>query len=181
MARITSRPRTRRQTLYRLAHADPSIDGLLDAVDADKASSGYDLDFPELGGVPAILVHGTASHDAAWCADASATTGVSMTYTDRTSGAILLLAVDRCVYAISYGAGHRLIRDELKDQRFGLRFAVRQLDGDRIHRMPGGRGRQDSILVPGGLPIWCYGLDGVCQRGWPYRRRAQACGSHFLP
>ena len=26
--------------------------------------------------------------------------------------------------------------------------------------MPGGRGRQDSILVPGGLPIWCYGLDG---------------------
>ena len=25
--------------------------------------------------------------------------------------------------------------------------------------MPGG-GRQDSVLVPGGLPIWCYGLDG---------------------
>lgn len=164
MARFISRPRTRRQTLYLLAHADPSIDGLLDAVDAEKAGSGYDLDFPDLGGIPAVLVHGAASRSAAWCADASATTGVPMAYTDRTSGAVLLLAVDRRVYAVSYGAGHRLIRDELKDQRFGLRFAVRQLNADRIHRlvhrMPGGRGRQDSILVPHGLPIWCYGLDG---------------------
>ena len=87
-----------------------------------------------------------------------------MAYTDHASGAVLLLAVDRRVYAVSYGTGHRLIRDELKDPRFGLRFAVRQLDADRIHRlvhrMPGMRGRQDSVLVPGGLPIWCYGLDG---------------------
>jgi uncharacterized protein (TIGR04141 family) len=164
MARITSRPRTRRQTLYLLAHAHPSMDGLLDAIDAEKAGPGYDLDFPDLGGVPAVLVHGAVSNGAAWCADASATTGVPVAYTERTSGAVLLLAVDGRVYAVSYGVGHRLIRDELKDQRFGLRFAVRQLDADRIHRlvhrMPGGRGRQDSVLVPGGLPIWCYGLDG---------------------
>ena len=163
MARTTSRPRTRRQTLYLLAHAEPTLDGLLDAIDEDKAA-GYYLDFPDLDGVPAVLVHGSAAYGAAWCADASATMGVRMAYTDRASGAVLLLAVDGRVYAISYGAGHRLIRDELKDQRFGLRFAVRQLDGDRIHRlvhrMPGGRGRQDSILIPGGLPIWCYGLDG---------------------
>jgi uncharacterized protein (TIGR04141 family) len=167
MARITSRPRTRRQTLYLLTHADPGIDGLLDAVDAEKAGSDYDLDFPDLGGIPAVLVHGAASSGAAWCADASATTGMPMRYTDRTSGAVLLLEVDRGVYAVSYGAGHGLIRDELKDQRFGLRFAVRQLDADRIHRlvhrMPGGRGRQDSVLVPGGLPIWCYGLDGYAR------------------
>ena len=163
MARTTSRPRTRRQTLYLLAHAESSLDGLLDAIDEDKAA-GYYLDFPDLDSVPAVLVHGSAAYGAAWCADASATTGVRMAYTDRVSGAVLLLAIDGRVYAISYGAGHRLIRDELKDQRFGLRFAVRQLDGDRIHRlvhrMPGGRGRQDSILIPGGLPIWCYGLDG---------------------
>jgi uncharacterized protein (TIGR04141 family) len=131
------------------------MDGLLDAIDAEKAGPGYDLDFPDLGDVPAVLVHGAVSYGAAWCADASATTGVPMAYTERTSGAVLLLAVDGRVYAVSYGAGHRLIRDELKDQRFGLRFAVRQLDADRIHRlvhrMPGGRGRQDSILVPGGL------------------------------
>ncbi len=131
---------------------------------AEKAGPGYDLAFPDLGGVPAVLVHGAASYGAAWCADASATTGAAMAYTDRASGAVLLLAVNKRVYAVSYGDGHRLIRDELKDQRFGLRFAVRQLDADRIHwlvhRMPGGRRRQDSILVPDGLPIWCYWLDG---------------------
>lgn len=164
MARVTSRPRTRRQTLYLLAHADPDIDGLLEAIDTEKAGPGYDLAFPNLGDIPAVLVHGATSHRAAWCADASVTTGLPMAYTDQASGAVLLLAVDRRVYAVSYGTGHRLIRNDLKDQRFGLRFAVRQLDADRIHRlvhrMPGSRGRQDSILVPGGLPIWCYGLDG---------------------
>src|SRR5450755_1068866 len=113
MARITSRPRTRRQTLYLLAHAESSLDGLLDAIDEDKAA-GYYLDFPDLDGVPAVLVHGSAAYGAGWCADASATTGVRMAYTDRASGAVLLLAIDGRVYAISYGAGHRLIRDELK-------------------------------------------------------------------
>lgn len=164
MVHTSSRPQTRRLTLHFLAYADPDIDGLLDAIDAEKAGPGYDLAFPDLGGIPAVLVYGAASHRAEWCADASATTGVPMAYTDRASGAALLLAVDRHVYAVSYGTGHRLIRDELKDPRFGLRFAVRQLDADRIHRlvhrMPGRRGRQDSVLVPSGLPIWCYGLDG---------------------
>jgi uncharacterized protein (TIGR04141 family) len=159
---MSSRPRTRRQTLYLLAHADPTPEGMLNAID-DEKTSGYHLEFPSLG-VPAVLVHGSVPYRAAWCTDASATTGVAMTYTDRGSGAVLLLAVDGRVYALCYGAGRWLIRDELKDQRFGLRFAVRQLDADRIsrivHRMPGGRGRQDSILIPGGLPIWCYGLDG---------------------
>ena len=78
MARVTSRPHTRRQTLYLLAYADPNIDGLLDAIDAERAGPGYDLAFPDLGGIPAVLVHGGASHSAAWCADASVTTGVPM-------------------------------------------------------------------------------------------------------
>ena len=34
----------------------------------------------------------------------------------------LLPAVDGLVYAVSYGAGRWLVRDETKDQRFGLRF-----------------------------------------------------------
>lgn len=164
MARMTSHPRTRRQTLYRLVHAEATLDGMLEALDLEGAGRGYSLDFPDLGDVPAVLVHGSATSTARWCMDASATTGVPMEYADRASGAVLLLAVDDLVYAVSYGAGRWLVRDELKDQRFGLRFAVRQLDADRIHRLvhrlPGGRGRQDSILVPGGLPIWCYGLDG---------------------
>jgi uncharacterized protein (TIGR04141 family) len=162
---MTSRPRTRRQTLHLLAYAEPTVEGMLEALDDQKlVSSDYHLEFPDLGGIPALLVHGTGTRRAGWCGDASATTGVAMSYTDRSAGAVLLLVVDGLVYAVSYGAGCWLIRDEFKDQRFGLRFGVRQLDSDRIrrlvHRLPGRRGRQDSILVPGGLPIWCYGLDG---------------------
>jgi hypothetical protein len=51
MACSTSRPRTRRQTLYFLPYAEPSLDGLLDAFDDDKVPAGYSLDFPDLGGV----------------------------------------------------------------------------------------------------------------------------------
>ena len=36
----------------------------------------------------------------------------------------LLTAVDGLVYAVSYGAGRWLVRDQTKDQRFGLRFAT---------------------------------------------------------
>lgn len=101
--------------------------------------------------------------DARWCHDATSTTGLDITFSDQRSGAVLMVAVDGHVYGITYGAGRWLLRDDCKDQRFGLRYAVRQLDPKKINRLvqryPASRGRQDSVLVPEGLPIWCYGLE----------------------
>ena len=63
---------------------------------------------------------------------------------------------------MSYGNGHLLIPDELKDQRFGLRFLVRRLDSgqvqDLVRRRPDARGRTDSTLVPAGAPVWTLGI-----------------------
>ncbi len=100
--------------------------------------------------------------EADWCTDASRTTGLDLSYLQRRAGGVLLIAVDGIAYAVSYGCGHALIPDDLKDQRFGLRFLIRQLKPDQVQdlvrRQPGTRGRTESTLVPAGAPVWTLGV-----------------------
>jgi uncharacterized protein (TIGR04141 family) len=151
--------------LYLLSGIEPTVEGMIEALDTENLDQySCDLSFPDTLGVPALWAHGSAPSNADWCGDAAITTGIQMSFTDQRSGGALILAVDGDVYAVSYGAGRWFIKDECKDQRFGVRFGIRQLQPQRISRLvqrrPGSRGRQDSILVPAGLPIWCYGLEG---------------------
>lgn len=159
----SSSPRTRRQTLYRLSGIEPTLDSMRHAIDVDEQRPDYTIAYLTTVGVPAIWSHGSRLYQARWCADASTTTGLPMSYVDEQSGGVLVLAVDGEVYALGYGAGRWLIKDEHKEQGFGIQFAIRQLDPDSVNRVvqrrPGSRGRQDSTLVPDGLPIWCYGLE----------------------
>ena len=70
--------------------------------------------------------------------------------------------MDGTAYALSYGNGYRLIPDELKDQRFGLSFLIRRLDGDQVRdlvrRRANARGRTDSTVVVAGAPVWMLGV-----------------------
>lgn len=158
--------RTRIMTIYRLPDIDPTVDDMFDILDEDQlAEIGTESpEFPDTFGVPAVWVDGCFAPEtpAEWCADAQATTGLHIEYFDRRSAGLLLLAVDGTVYALGYGAGHRLIPDGEKDQRFGLSCAVRCIDPEQIYglvrRYPGARGRTDSTIVPGGLPIWSMGV-----------------------
>lgn len=164
MARTSSTPRTRRQTLYRLTGIDPTPAGMRQVLDlAGDGQDGYTIAYPTSLGVPAVWAHGTRQYYASWCAEASATTGLPMSYLDQHAGGVLIVAVDAEVYAIGYGAGRWLIKDEFKELDFGIQFAVRQLEPGKVHRVvqrrPGSHGRQDSTLVPDGLPIWCYGIE----------------------
>jgi uncharacterized protein (TIGR04141 family) len=154
----------RRQTLYLLPDIAPTPEGLRSALDDEGIrEQGYQLAIPTNLPVPSLFAYGSAPSDADWCADARITTGLPVSFTDQRSGAVLLLAVDGQVYGITYGAGRWLLRDDCKDQRFGLRYAIRHLDPKHVNRLvqrfPASHGRQDSVLVPGGLPIWCYGLE----------------------
>jgi uncharacterized protein (TIGR04141 family) len=164
MSRSARLPATRRQTLYLLPDIDPTPEGLVSALDNDGIrDQGYQLATLTNLGVPAVFAYGSAPSNADWCADARVTTGLPISFIDQRSGGLLVLAVDGQAYGITYGAGRWLLRDECKDQRFGLRYAIRQLDPKQINRLvqrfPASRGRQDSVLVPGGLPIWSYGLE----------------------
>jgi uncharacterized protein (TIGR04141 family) len=68
-------------------------------------------------------------------------------------------------YASSNGPGcdqgYRLIPDHLKDKRFGLSFAVRQMDPNLIRGAVSGslgQARTDISLVPGGAPVPLLGI-----------------------
>ncbi len=156
--------KTRQATLYRLPRVTPTPDGMFDAFTAyvgvqDLDAAHATLTVIDIAGEPAILI-GVQGEESAcdWCPDAATTTGLDMPYTDSRAGAVLLLAIDGVVYAMTYGNGYTLVPDELKDPRFGLSFITRRLDPaqvqDLVRRRMHARGRTDITLVPGGAPVW---------------------------
>jgi uncharacterized protein (TIGR04141 family) len=173
------RPKTREVTLHLLPDVVPTHDGmfeaLTEALGADRLDGiGADPEPINIAGSPALWIDGQFSAQVAeWCADASRTTGLDVSYGNTHSAGLLLIAVDGTVYAIGYGGGHRLIPDALTDPRFGLRFAVRRLDPEQIQdfvrRVPGSRGRTDATSVCAGLPVWTLGVeqhaDIICRLG----------------
>jgi uncharacterized protein (TIGR04141 family) len=160
--------RTRLVTLHRMSDIPASHDGMWDAlidhVGDEKLKELNTTPEPtEIEGHPAVWIgfQGQA-RVATWCADAAATTGLPISYYDARSGGVLLLAVDGAVYEISYGTGRLLMPDELRDQRFGLRFLIRCVNPERVQALvrhrPETRGRTDSTLVPAGSPVWTLGI-----------------------
>ncbi|WP_328976062.1 TIGR04141 family sporadically distributed protein [Streptomyces canus] len=151
------------RTVYRLSGVAPTQDAMLDALDLELLDRlGADPHLPEALGVPAVYVTcGMERTEAPWCAPMARTTGITITEGVRRTAAVLLLAVDGTVYAIGCDQGYRLIPDHLKDKRFGLSFAVRQMDPNLIRGAVSrslGQGRTDISLVPGGAPVPLLGI-----------------------
>ncbi|WP_328641409.1 TIGR04141 family sporadically distributed protein [Streptomyces canus] len=151
------------RTVYRLSGVAPTQDAMLDALDLELLDRlGADPHLPEALGVPAVYVTcGMERTEAPWCAPMARTTGITITEGVRRTAAVLLLAVDGTVYAIGCDQGYRLIPDHLKDKRFGLSFAVRQMDPNLIRGAVSrslGQARTDISLVPGGAPVPLLGI-----------------------
>ncbi|MDK0522842.1 TIGR04141 family sporadically distributed protein [Streptomyces sp. ML-6] len=151
------------RTVYRLTGVAPTPEAMLDALDPgllDRLDA--DLHFPDALGVPAVyLTCAMEQVEAPWCESMARTTGIAVAEGVRRTAAVLLLAVDGTVYAIGCDQGYRLIPDHLKDKRFGLSFAVRQMDPNLIRGAVSrslGQARTDISLVPGGAPAPLLGL-----------------------
>ncbi|WP_416978788.1 TIGR04141 family sporadically distributed protein [Streptomyces sp. T028] len=151
------------RTVYRLSGVAPTPDAMLDALDHELLDRlGAEPHFPETLGVPAVYITCGMEHtEAPWCEPMSRTTGIMVTESVRRTAAVLLLAVDGTVYAIGCDQGYRLIPDHLKDKRFGLSFAIRQMDPNMIRGAVSkslGQSRTDISLVPGGAPVPLLGI-----------------------
>ncbi|MCU4746519.1 MULTISPECIES: TIGR04141 family sporadically distributed protein [unclassified Streptomyces] len=156
-------PKTVVRTVYRLPRTTPTRDAMLDALDTDLLDLfGATLHLPEALGVPAVYITcGMEQSEAPWCAPMARTTGIAVTERVRRTAALLLLALDGTVYAIGCDQGYRLIPDHLKDKRFGLSFAIRQMDPEMIRGAVSrslGQARTDISLVPGGAPVPLLGI-----------------------
>ncbi|MFF5213417.1 DUF6119 family protein [Streptosporangium sp. NPDC000396] len=155
---------TRVVTLYHLLDVEPTLDGLFSALDGERLDElAFAPLFPDFPGAVAYLVRGHFKiPKVGWSGDLSQLVRADMSLDDKKAAALLLIAVDGKVFAIGFGQGFRLVPDDLKDPDFGLRFAVRAVDPDRVRdivrRSMTRRGRQDSTLVPSGLPIGSIGV-----------------------
>ncbi|MFD7232476.1 TIGR04141 family sporadically distributed protein [Streptomyces sp. NPDC059881] len=151
------------RTVYRLSGVAPTPEAMLYALDLELLDRlGADPHLPEALGVPAVyLTCGMERAEAPWCAPMARTTGITVSEGIRRTAAVLLLAVDGTVYAIGCDQGYRLVPDHLKDKRFGLSFAIRQMDPNLIRGAVSrslGQARTDISLVPGGAPVPLLGI-----------------------
>ncbi|MEV5409529.1 DUF6119 family protein [Thermopolyspora sp. NPDC052614] len=152
-------------TLYRLQGVEPTLEGLFYALDGELLDEReFAPIFPEFpAGAVAYLVRGHFKiAEVDWSADLARLVGEDTSLDDKKAAALLLVAVEGKVFAIGFGQGFRLVPDELKEADFGLRFAVRAVDPDRVRdifrRSMTRMGRQDATFVPSGLPIDSIGI-----------------------
>lgn len=164
-----NRPKTRLATLYRFVPgAGDSHESIFDIYTQYVSVRTLDErgaipEFIEVAGMPAIWIGiQEGAKPAEWATDFAVTTGLGLEYHEQHCGGVLLLGIDGDTYALGYGNGHRLIPDELKDQRFGLSFLIRRLDRDQVRdlvrRRANARGRTDSTVVAAGAPVWTLGV-----------------------
>ncbi|MEU1672755.1 TIGR04141 family sporadically distributed protein [Streptomyces roseifaciens] len=151
------------RTVYRLSGVSPTPGAMLYALDLELLDKlGAELHVPEVLGVPAVYVTcGVERTEASWCESMSRTTGIAASESVRRTAALLLLAVDETVYAIGCDQGYRLIPEGLKDKRFGLSFAIRQMDPKMIRGAVSrslGQARTDISLIPGGASVPLLGI-----------------------
>ncbi|MEW2593431.1 DUF6119 family protein [Micromonospora aurantiaca] len=152
-------------TVYRLT-VPATEDGLRSALNVDYLRRhGFEPTPHRVLDAPALLVHGSAPRDRAeWCGVLSGLVGSDVTIGYSSGGGALLLGVDDRAYALTFGTlGRFMIELEKVDPTFGVSFAVRTLQPADIRqvrrRVVGASGRVDRSLVPGGQPIWRYGID----------------------
>jgi uncharacterized protein (TIGR04141 family) len=158
-------PGTHPTTVYRL-DVPATAEGLTAALNEDYLREhGFEPSPIEVAGVPAVLVHGSVARPRAeWCDVLARLVGRDIDLGYSNGGGALLLAVDERAYVLAYGTlGRFLVVREKFDPTFGVSFAVRALLPSEIRqvrrRMLGASGRVDRSLVPGGQPIWKYGID----------------------
>jgi uncharacterized protein (TIGR04141 family) len=151
------------RTVYRLPTLQPTPEAMFEALDHEQLDRlGAELHHPEVLGVPAVyLTYGKEEAADTWCAPNARTTGIPVVEPVRRTGALLLLAVDGQVYAVTCGNGYRLVPDALKDKRFGLSFAIRMIDPRHISGAVTkalGRPRTDISLVAAGTSVPALGI-----------------------
>ncbi len=115
-------------------------------------------------GIRGLLVTGTLAPGAAdWCDPLSALTGQDVTEENGTAFGLLLVRTGIAVYGLTYGMGHMMIDPARIDPGFGIEFAVRCLDEDRItkvrRQLMDARGRTDENSVTSGEHIRGFGIE----------------------
>ena len=157
---------TRKTSLYRLRSNGP-----LAAVDLGSfvlpkylLRPGFTTRVVNHEGIDGFFVSGTITKgDADWCAPLGNLIGFPVAEQNQTALALLVLRTGRAVYGLTYGMGHLMLDESRIDPGFGIEFAVRCLDEQRItkvrRQVMDARGRTDENSATGGEHIQGFGIE----------------------
>lgn len=164
--RVKTPPTTRKTSLYRLrSSGPPAAEDLCSLVAPSYLQrEGFTSRAVDHEGISGLLVSGTiAPGDADWCAPLGSLVGMTVAEQNRTSLALLLVRTDQAVYGLAFGLGHLMIDQARIDPGFGIEFAVRCLDEERItkvrRQVMDARGRTDENSATSGEHIRGFGIE----------------------
>lgn len=157
---------TRKTSLYRLRSGGPVAEEDLAAFVVPRYldRDGFTVTTVDNEGVRGLRVTGTvAPGEADWCKPLAALIGQDVAEENRTSFGLLLVRTEIAVYGIAYGMGALMIDQSRIDPGFGIEFAIRCLDKDKITRvrrqLMDARGRSDENSVTRGENISGFGIE----------------------
>jgi uncharacterized protein (TIGR04141 family) len=166
MARAKDPTPTRKTSLYRLRTAGPPEQEDLRSLVVEKYvdRDGFTIHPVDHEGLTGLEITGTITPGTAdWCRTLARLTGLSVAEENRTSMGLLLVRSTKAVYGLTFGLGHLLIDQARIDPGFGIEFAVRCLDEERItkvrRQIMDARGRMDENSATGGEHIRGFGIE----------------------
>ncbi|HEY3563270.1 MAG TPA: TIGR04141 family sporadically distributed protein [Amycolatopsis sp.] len=118
-----------------------------------------------INGIEGRQVLGTRETDRpAWADQVESLTGLALPeLAGRQPWTVVLLPVGEWTFALTFGGAHHLLNDELVDQSFGLSYAIRRLDADRLGTVAraalDATARQIQTSFPGGGDLGAFGLE----------------------
>lgn len=99
-----------------------------------------------------------------WADQVESLTGVSLQeMPGRQPWTVIVLPVGDWTFALTFGGAHTLLNDEFVDQSFGLSYAIRRLDADRLGTVARAALDATARLIqtsfPGGGDLGAFGLE----------------------
>ena len=111
-----------------------SVDGI---IDADRKTTVVAVDIHDPDADAQLFVAKETAHLPSWAEFLRpAVTNIgSLLHRNAANSAVMIVAIDKRLYAIAFGYGRHLIDDEAIERGFGLRSALSILDPDRIRHV----------------------------------------------
>ncbi|MBN9791796.1 hypothetical protein DMP17_24790 [Pseudonocardia sp. TMWB2A] len=143
---------------------------LLDAVKSDYLDRDeFSSESVRVGERPAELIYGQIPNDSPdWLDHAQSLTNFRPPCTNNTSASLLLLRLDDnadYAYGMTWGMGHLLLANDVIDDGFGLRFALRRADAEQVSALTTHAldtlPRTARLSVFGGTAINSFGMEEV--------------------
>ena len=150
----------RRCSIYRLNASDIRKVTLKQKYMKDD---GFQESYIEIEGIECRMAVGhIVTERAKWADYLQTATKVQLDVSNRTAAAVLLVPIDRSIFAVSYGMGFHLIDNELIEPGLGLQYVVRELEPDALkavtqHAM-NSRAQTDRRSIPGGAGVLEFGM-----------------------